>query len=82
MLFDKRYSVIDANELDNFKIIPVPGAHHLSIKRNFDEQNLKKIVEKDQPLVIYCNSILCMGSSIASKRVCLGLIKCFYDRKV
>ena len=68
LLFDKGYHFIDVRGLDDFKIGHIPGAYHLSIKSNFDEQNLSAIVKKTQPAVIYCNGILCMGSSIAIKK--------------
>ena len=46
----------------------ITGAYHLSIKSNFDAPNLQAIVNKESPVVIYCNGIHCMGSSIAAQK--------------
>jgi rhodanese-related sulfurtransferase len=82
LLFDKGYHFIDVRGLDDFKIGHIPGAYHLSIKSDFDEQNLSAIVKKTQPVVIYCNGILCMGSSIAIKKaIDWGWSNIFYYRE-
>ena len=82
LLFDKGYHFIDVRGLDDFKIGHIPGAYHLSIKSDFDEQNLSAIVKKTQPVVIYCNGILCMGSSIAIKEaIDWGWSNIFYYRE-
>ena len=82
LLFDKGYHFIDVRGLDDFKIGHIPGAYHLSIKSDFDEQNLSAIVKKIQPVVIYCNGILCMGSSIAIKKaIDWGWSNIFYYRE-
>jgi rhodanese-related sulfurtransferase len=60
----------------------IPGAYHLSIRSDFKEQNLHAIVKKDQPAVIYCNGISCMGSSIATqKAIKWGWTNIFYYRE-
>ncbi|WP_394808817.1 rhodanese-like domain-containing protein [Nitrosomonas sp.] len=82
LLFDKGYHFIDVRGLDDFKIGHIPGAYHLSIKSDFAEQNLSAIVKKTQPVVIYCNGILCMGSSIAIKKaIDWGWLNIFYYRE-
>ena len=82
LLFDKGYRFIDVRGLDDFKIGHIPGAFHLSIKSGFDEQNLSTIVKKNQPAVIYCNGILCMGSSIATRKaIDWGWSNIFYYRE-
>ncbi len=82
LLFDKGYYFVDVRGLDDFKIGHIPGAYHLSIKSDFDEQNLSAIVKKTQPVVIYCNGILCMGSSIAIKKaIDWGWSNIFYYRE-
>ena len=82
LLFDKGYHFIDVRGLDDFKMGHIPGAYHLSIKSDFDERNLSVIVKKSQPVVIYCNGILCMGSSIAIKKaIDWGWSNIFYYRE-
>ena len=82
LLFDKGYHFIDVRGLDDFKIGHIPDAYHLSIKSDFEEQNLSAIVKKIQPVVIYCNGILCMGSSIAIKKaIDWGWSNIFYYRE-
>lgn len=81
-LFDNKYPFIDVRGFDDYKTAHIPKAHHLSVKHNFTEQNLRKIVEKDQPVVIYCNGISCMGSSIATQQaVAWGWSNVFYYRE-
>lgn len=82
LLFDKGYPFIDVRGLDDFNKEHIPGAYHLSIRDNFEEQNLHAIVKKDQPVVIYCNGISCMGSSIATqKAIEWGWSNIFYYRE-
>lgn len=82
LLFDKGYPFIDVRGLDDFNKGHIPGAYHLSIRSNFEEQNLHAIVKKDQPVVIYCNGISCMGSSIAiQKAIEWGWSNIFYYRE-
>lgn len=82
LLFDKKYRFIDVRGFDDYKTAHIPEAHHLSIKHNFTEQNLRKIVEKAQPVVFYCNGISCMGSSIATQQaVAWGWSNVFYYRE-
>ena len=82
LLFDKGYHFIDVRGLDDFKIGHIPGAYHLSIKSDFAEQNLSAVIKKTQPVVIYCNGILCMGSSIAIKKaIDWGWSNIFYYRE-
>ena len=82
LLLDKGYPFIDVRGADDFKIGHIPGAYHLSIRNDFDELNLISIVEKNQPVVIYCNGILCMGSSVAAKKaIDWGWSNVFYYRE-
>jgi len=82
LFFDKGYDFIDVRGLDDFNIGHIPGAYHLPIKSDFDERNLSAIVKKEQPVVIYCNGILCMGSSIAIKKaIGWGWSNIFYYRE-
>lgn len=44
----------------------VPGAVHLDWNKSFDEENLAKVVNKDQALVLYCYGHGCFRSRKAS----------------
>lgn len=80
-LFDRGYPFIDVRNLDNFNAGHIPGAHHLSVKNDFSEQSLHAIATRNDPVVIYCNGIHCMGSSVAAqKAVDWGWINVFYYR--
>jgi rhodanese-related sulfurtransferase len=82
LFFDKGYPFIDVRGLDDFNMGHIPGAYHLSIRSDFKEQNLHAVVKKDQPAVIYCNGISCMGSSIATqKAIEWGWTNIFYYRE-
>ena len=82
LLFDKGYSFLDVRGQEDFNAGHIPGAFHLSVKSDFSEQNLLAITTKDQPLVIYCNGIACLGSSAAAKKaVEWGWNNIFYYRE-
>ncbi|MBX3617462.1 rhodanese-like domain-containing protein [Nitrosomonas sp.] len=82
LLLDKEYYFIDVRGREDFNAGHIPGAFHLPVKSDFNEQNLIAIAEKAQPLVIYCNGISCLGSSAATtKAVEWGWINIFYYRE-
>lgn len=59
----------------------IPGAFHLDLKYNFDEDKLAAIATKDQPIVIYCSGVKCSRSYRASeKAVSWGYAKVHYFR--
>jgi len=82
LLFDKKYLFLDVRSLNDYRMGHIPDAHHLSVRSDFDEQKLSMIVKKDQPVVMYCNGISCLGSSIAiEKAVEWGWTNIFYYRE-
>jgi len=82
LLFDKEYLFLDVRSLNDYRMGHIPDAHHLSVRSDFDEQKLSMIVKKDQPVVMYCNGISCLGSSIAiEKAVEWGWTNIFYYRE-
>lgn len=81
-LFDRRIPFIDVRGLENFNAGHIPGAHHLPVKSDFTEQRLHAIAAQNDPVVIYCNGIHCMGSSVAvQKAVAWGWTSVFYYRE-
>ncbi|MBK7354339.1 MAG: rhodanese-like domain-containing protein [Nitrosomonas sp.] len=82
LLFDQKTPFIDVRKHEDFIAGHIPGAYHLSIKSNFDEPSLQAIVDKESPVVVYCNGIHCMGSSIAAqKAVEWGWTTIYYYRE-
>ncbi|SEG10815.1 rhodanese-like domain-containing protein [Nitrosomonas ureae] len=82
LLFDKGYLFLDVRSLNDYRTGHIPGAYHLSVRSDFDEQKLSVIVKKDQPVVMYCNGTSCLGSSIAiEKAVEWGWKNIFYYRE-
>lgn len=82
LLFDKGYFFLDVRGLSDYRMGHIPGAYHLSVKSDFDEQKLSVIVRKDQPVVMYCNGTSCLGSSIAiEKAIGWGWTNIFYYRE-
>lgn len=80
--FDRGIPFIDVRGLENFNAGHIPGAHHLPVKSDFNEQNLHAVAKQNEPIVIYCNGIHCMGSSVAAqKAVDWGWTKVFYYRE-
>lgn len=45
----------------------IPGAHHLELKSQYNEQALSAIVARDQPVVLYCSGIKCSRSYHAAE---------------
>jgi len=82
LFFDKGYLFLDVRSLNDYRMGHISGAHHLSVRSDFDEQKLSAIVKKDQPVVIYCNGTSCLGSSIAiEKAIEWGWTNIFYYRE-
>ncbi|WP_293008240.1 rhodanese-like domain-containing protein [Nitrosomonas sp.] len=82
LFFDKGYLFLDVRGLNDYRMGHIPGAYHLSVKSDFDEQRLSAIVKKDQSVVIYCNGTSCLGSSIAiEKAIGWGWTSVFYYRE-
>lgn len=80
--FDKGMKFIDVRSLRQFHKRHIPGAHHLDLKTDFTEDNLEKIIRKDEPAIIYCNGPHCSRSYRASKRaVKWGFTKLYYYRE-
>ena len=67
-LFDQGFPFIDVRKQEDYNAGHIPGAHHLSIRSDFSEQSLAAIVSRENPVVIYCNGINCMGSSKAAQQ--------------
>lgn len=81
LLFDKGYYFIDVRGYEDFHAGHIPGAFHLPVKSDFNEQNLIAIAKNEQPVVIYCNGISYPGSAAATKKaVEWGRINIIYYR--
>lgn len=46
----------------------IPGAVHLDLNSRFTEQELAKVVDKDEPFVVYCSGVTCTRSFRAAVR--------------
>jgi rhodanese-related sulfurtransferase len=80
-LFDQGITFIDVRSSRDWEAGRIPGAIHIELKKKFNPDSLGAVVVKDQPVVIYCNSIGCMRSSHASeKAVAWGYTKVYYYR--
>jgi rhodanese-related sulfurtransferase len=80
-LFDQGITFIDVRSNRDWEAGRIPGAIHIELKHEFNEESLGAVVAKNQAVVIYCNSIGCMRSSHASqKAVAWGYTKIYYYR--
>ncbi len=66
-LFDQGVLFLDVRSDKDWNAGRVPDAEHLNVKTIFNEENLLKVVGKNEPMVIYCNGEKCLRSSKASK---------------
>lgn len=80
-LFDEGLAFIDVRNIRLYTRKHIPGAHHLDLKKDFNETSLSKLVKKDQPFVIYCSGVKCGRSSRASARaISWGFTRVHYFR--
>lgn len=81
LLFDQGTVFIDVRKQQDYDTGHIAGAHHLPVAGDFNEQNLAALVLKENPVVIYCNGIHCMGSSKAAQQaVAWGWTRVYYYR--
>ena len=80
--FDDDIPFIDVRSQYYYNKRHIPGAYHLDLKNNFTEDNLEKIINKNEPAVIYCNGVHCSLSYRASaKAVEWGFTHIYYYRE-
>lgn len=81
ILYDEGVVFIDVRNPRLFTKGHIVGAHHLDLKNGFSEVALTALVERDEPLVIYCSGEKCSRSYRASaKAVSWGFEKVHYFR--
>ncbi len=79
-LFDRGVAFVDVRG-QTWKDGHVPGATHLELLGAFNEENLLKVVAKDQEVVIYCDGPGCGRSSKGcAKAVSWGFETVYYFR--
>lgn len=72
---------IDVRRAIDYQTSHIQWAHHLDLKLDLTEDALLKIVQKNQPVVFYCNGDMCQRSAQASeKAVAWGWTKVYYYR--
>jgi len=80
-LFDEGVHFVDVRNIKLHTRKHIPGAHHLDLKKAFNETSLSMLVNKDQPFVIYCSGVKCVRSSRASAMaVSWGFTRVHYFR--
>lgn len=67
-LFDDGAVFIDVRNPRFFASGHIPGAHHLDLKKAFDQQAVAAIADKHAPLVIYCSGVMCSRSYRGSEK--------------
>lgn len=65
-MFDEGVSFVDVRKNSDWEAGRVPEAYHIELKKIFNESELAKVVNSDEPVVIYCNGPKCLRSSKAS----------------
>jgi rhodanese-related sulfurtransferase len=80
-LFDQQVAFVDVRKDGDWDAGRIPGAIHLDIKGKYTADALGAEVQKDEPVVVYCNGESCMRSSDAAKMaVSWGFSKVHYYR--
>ena len=81
-LFDQRAAFVDVRSNSDWDAGRIPGAIHIELKKVYNETSLAAEVQKDEPLVIYCNGPSCPRSAQASElAVSWGYSKVYYYRE-
>ena len=65
-MFDEGVPFVDVRKNSDWEAGRVPEAYHIELKKVFSESELAKVVNSDEPVVIYCNGPKCLRSSKAS----------------
>jgi rhodanese-related sulfurtransferase len=80
-LFDKGVVFVDLRSDKDWQAGRIPDAVHLELKSAFNEAALAGLVQKGDPVVLYCNGESCLRSSEASvEAVKWGFTKVHYFR--
>ncbi len=65
-LFEKGATFIDVREQFEFQLGHIRSAVHLDLKRGFNDLYLIETLDRNIPIVIYCNSAHCYRSAVAT----------------
>lgn len=65
-LFNKGATFIDVREQFEFQLGHIRSAVHLDLKRGFNDLYLIETLDRNIPIVIYCNSAHCYRSAVAT----------------
>jgi rhodanese-related sulfurtransferase len=80
-LFDEGAAFVDVRKVGEWDAGRIPGAIHLDLKTAFNETALAEEVQKDAPVVFYCNGAKCPRSAKAcEKALGWGWTKVYYYR--
>lgn len=80
-LYDRGAVFIDVRTEEEWAIGHIDGALHLDFQQDFGKLYHAKGIEKDTPLVIYCNSVDCLRSAYAcSVSIFWGFTQVYYFR--
>jgi len=65
-MFEKGATFIDVRDQFEYQLGHIRSAVHLDLKRDFNDLYLIETLDKDIPIVIYCNSAHCYRSAVAT----------------
>ncbi|WP_439135662.1 rhodanese-like domain-containing protein [Pseudomaricurvus sp.] len=81
-LYDRGAVFIDVRNNDEWTIGHIDGAIHLDFQKDFAKLYSSKLVNRDTPIVIYCNSSNCLRSAYAvAVSVHWGFSNVYYFRE-
>jgi rhodanese-related sulfurtransferase len=65
-LFEKGATFIDVREKFEYQLGHIRSAVHLDLKRDFNDLYLIETLDRNIPIIIYCNSAHCYRSAVAT----------------
>jgi rhodanese-related sulfurtransferase len=81
-LYDRGVLFVDVRPLELWEAGHIPGAEVLELFADFNQENLLKIANRDQEMVVYCEGPGCKRSSKAcTKAVAWGFENIYYYRE-
>lgn len=80
-LYQQGAVFVDVRNRKQYSKRHIPGAVNLFLNETFNQQNLLKYVQKDQPFIVYCNGVHCsLSHKAARKAVSWGFTQTKYFR--
>lgn len=81
-LFEQGLPFVDVRKASDYDSGRIPGAVNLYANDAFTQESLAEVVKPDEPVVFYCNGVVCeLSSTAAAMAVSWGYSNIYYFRE-